>query len=104
MEQVMIFGEVAGPVGRAFIPINEELLLVNTILDPKEAHVNGLRAVSAHGTVGNPSHSGVVHLDRCRAVGEAKFLKHNAKNHGILAVMEQPANFAFMLEPGTLGK
>ena len=88
-----VFGEVVSQVGRAFIPINKELILVNMILDPTEAHVNGLRAASVHNIVGNSSCSGVVHLDRGRALGKARFLEGSAKNYGVLAVTK-PANIS----------
>ena len=43
-----MLGKVVSKVGRAFIPIDEELLLVDTILYPKEAHIDGLGTASVY--------------------------------------------------------
>ena len=44
-----------------------ELVLLNPILNPVVAHINGFRPFGAHSVVGNTSSSGIVGLNECGA-------------------------------------
>ena len=63
----MVLGKVIRLVGRARLPVDSDLALLDSISDPVEPHVHGFGAFRLDGFVGDAFGCGVVGLDRCWA-------------------------------------
>ena len=57
----MVFGVVVRVVGAAGGPMHVEVALTDTVTDPVETHVDGLRAALFDSVVGNAAGGAVVH-------------------------------------------
>ena len=76
-------------------PVNEEFAIADTILDPVEAHVDGLGLALFDGVIGNAGGAGVVSLDMGASLWMAKFFKGNSERAEILEIEESGAKFSF---------
>ena len=89
----VVFREVVGQVFRAWCPINVKLFLVDTILQPVEAHVNRLRLTLLDLLVGETDCCGVIELDGGGGLGMAHFVEGSSDLCGILGVRESGGDF-----------
>ena len=76
-------------------PVNVELFLVHSILDPVESHIHGSRADLSHSAIGNTSGSGVINLYWCWWLRMSEFFAGGANGNGFLAIKEGGADFGF---------
>ena len=91
----VVFREVVGQVFRAWCPINVKLFLIDTILQPVEAHVNRLRLTLLDLLVGEADCCGVIELDGGGGLGMAHFVEGSSDLCGILGVRESGGDFRF---------
>ena len=91
----MMFGEVVGLVGRAGSPVDMELLLVNSILDPVESHVHCFGLLLSNLFVGESDSGSVIDLYWCRGLCVSHFFERVAKGDRQLCVVEQCPRFCF---------
>ena len=65
----MVFGDVVGSVQAAPLPVDHELSLGFTVLQPVEVHVDSFGASLFDGLVADAFGGGVVSLDSCWRLG-----------------------------------
>ena len=70
----MVFRDVVGEIGLPGAPIYLELLLVDSVPDPVEPHVDGLGALEFDVVVGDAAGGRVVDLNGSRWLGIAHFM------------------------------
>jgi hypothetical protein len=63
MGRRMMLGEVVGLIGFTWLPVDDELALVNSVADPIETHVHGFGAALFDRIVGDAFGAFVVGLD-----------------------------------------
>ncbi len=84
----MVFGEIICTVGRAQLPENVKLALLDLVLDPIEWHVDGLGLLLFHGVIGNAASSAVVCLEWHGWLWVAKFIQGNAHGANSLCIQK----------------
>ena len=72
----------------SFSPVNVELSLAFTILQPIETHVDGFGTSLFHSVVGNAGGTIVVDLDWCGGLGMSHFDENNADHDAFFGVEE----------------
>ena len=91
----MVLAGVVGTIVLARFPINMKLALLNTVLDPVESHVNGLRA-ALFDAIGSQAITGaVVSFNRGGGLGMSQFDEGGAVATSFLGVEKGGANFRF---------
>ena len=71
----MMFCEVIGKVLGAFAPIDLELFLLDSVLNPVETHINGFGAALFDGFVGDTGSGGVVDNNAGGWLGMSQFFE-----------------------------
>ena len=90
----MVFGVVVGKVGSAGHPVDEELSLSDSILDPIKAHINGFGSLLFDGLVGKTHGHGIVNLDWRGWLWVSQFNEGVADGGGFLAIEERGSNIS----------
>ena len=92
----MVLCIVISFVENAFFPVDyEEVALVNTVSDPKEAHVNGFRPFLFDSVVGDTRCSAVVGLNRFCRLRMTEFFEACAKRAGFFSIVKEGGEFGF---------
>ena len=91
----MVLGVVITKVGFARGPVDFELALANSVLDPVEAHVDGFGSLLLDGAVCEAHCSGVVHLHGCGRLRVSEFNQGSANWESLLAVEKCASDFGF---------
>ena len=63
MQSGMMFCEVISKVVSTLLPVDKELALANTVLDPVKTQIHCFGSSLANGAIGNACGTGVVSLD-----------------------------------------
>ena len=79
----------------AWAPVNEELPLLRSILDPIKAHIDGFGAFLLDGIVGKTDGGGVVDLHWGRRLWMPEFGECGSNRDGLLSIDVGGANFGF---------
>ena len=95
-----MFGVVVTVIGRSWRPEDVKLLLVHSVLDPIEAHVDGFGSGLFTGGVGDGHGSGIVDLDRGGGLDVAHFGESGAQWDSFLAIVEEGTDLGFCCEGG----
>ena len=79
----MKFSDIVSIVTVFWPPVDEELLLADSVSNPVEAHVNGLGCFVLDVVVGEFNRGGVVYLDGVGRLGMTHFGKGDAEWEGL---------------------
>ena len=91
----MMLGQVVSFVGGAGSPVNDELVLEDSVPDPVEAHVDGFAALVLDGPVGKSHGGGVVNFNGGRWLRVAHFFEGDANWACFSGVEEGGTDFRF---------
>ena len=91
----VMFGEVVSEVVSSAPPVHEELALFDAIFNPVKSHVHGLRTSLFYSAVGDSGSAGIVSLYGSGRLWVAHVMKDGAQHGGLLAVVEESAEFGF---------
>ena len=89
----VMLGEVAAKIFGPGSPIYDELVLLDAVADPVEAHRAGFALLE--GVVGDAGGGRVVGFDGGWRLGMMELLKCRVNRDGVLSVDEEAANFGF---------
>jgi len=95
MRDRKMFGEVVSFVVGTCSPLNFELLLALTVLEPVVSHVNGFGAALLDGLVGNTNSCGIVTSHWCWRLGVPHFFECDANWNCINIVVETTRRLSF---------
>lgn len=82
----VMFCEVIGKVVCAFLPVYDELALIDMIANPLEAHVNGLGLALFDGIVGNAGGAEVVCLNMDGTLPVAHVVQGGLEHAGVFCI------------------
>ena len=91
----MVLGEVVSLVSGSRLPEDVELFLANTITNPIEAHVNGLRVFHLDRVIGDAGSSAIVGLQGRGRLGMAQFLQGSPDRACLFGIEEKCTKFGF---------
>ena len=91
----VMFGEVIGSIIFSLAPVNDELVLFDSVTDPIETLVDGFGSTLFYSVVGDSSGSAVICLDDSWGLGVSHFDESCSKCSCFFAVVEQCAEFSF---------
>ena len=91
----VMLAQVVSLVGGARAPVDTELALLDAVLEPVEAHVNGFRTALFDCAVHDALSAFVVGLDGSGRLGVAKFNEGLADWAACLGIVEEAAYFGF---------
>ena len=93
----VMLGEVVGGVRLPWGPVEEELALADSALEPMIPHVEGFRTFETDCGMENTVGSRIVGFQRGPSSGlrMAHFLEGSANRNGILGIQEEGADFGF---------
>ena len=91
----MVFGVVVRKVGSSRHPVDEELSLSDSILDPIKAHINGFGSLLFDGLVGKTHCHGIVNLDWSGWLWVPQFNEGVADGDCFLAIEERGTDLGF---------
>jgi hypothetical protein len=74
----MVFGMVIANIFWTGLPIDDELVLTDTVFDPVKAHVDGFGPFLFYGVFCKAGRSGVISLHGCGWLGVANFVERDA--------------------------
>jgi hypothetical protein len=87
----VMLGKVIRSILFTLSPIDEELSLGGTVLDPVETHVDCLGAFLLDGVVGDSGGGAVIRLEGDRSLPVSHFFEGGDKRAGILGVVKEAA-------------
>jgi hypothetical protein len=90
-----MFGEIIGKVVAAASPVNVEVALFDSVLDPIESHVDGFGSSLFDGAIGNARGAGVVSLQGSGALWVAHVDESSAQSFGVFSIEEEGAELGF---------
>ena len=90
-----MLGVVVSEVLYAGFPVDVELVLVYTVTDPVESHIDGFGPSLFDGVVDDAGGAGVVDLDWCGRLRPSHFKKGGADRACILGIVKTSAYFGF---------
>jgi hypothetical protein len=89
----VVFCEVTSKVFVAWAPVYAKLILLDLIVDPVEAHVDGFRATLLNCVVDDSSSAGIVNLDGGWWLWPTKkFFESSLDGRGVLGIVEACSN------------
>ncbi len=89
----MVLCVVVAEVVDAWVPVDEELAEADAILNPVEAHVNGLAALLLDRVVDDARSCAVICLDGGSRLHVAQFFQGDAEGTRVTTVVEQGCQF-----------
>lgn len=95
MRRGVMFGVVIGHVGTTRGPNDAVLVLVDAILDPVVAHVDGTGSLLLDSIVGDTDGCGVVGVDECGCLGVAHVEEGLSNDNAFFGVDKECADFGF---------
>ena len=91
----MMLGEIVGEVVTSSSPVNDELPLFDSVLDPIKSHVDRLGSALLDGLVYDAGRTSVIGLNRSGSLWVAEFFEYSAKHGSIFGVVKETAHFCF---------
>ena len=78
MSGAMMLGEVVGPIFITRGPVNFELALFHSVLEPIKSHVNGFAVLLFYSSIDYAIGGGVISFDWCWRLRMAQFFEVNS--------------------------
>ena len=94
MVRRVVLGEIVAEVSAAGFPINEKLTFPGVVLDPIEAHFDGVGYIFLYVAICKNFRSSVVDKDWSWWLWVPEFLEGSAYRHGLLAVVKSGTDFS----------
>lgn len=91
----VMFGMIITEIIGTWSPVDKEVALANTILNPVKTHVHGFGLALADSAVGDSGGSRVIGLDRGGRLGMAHFDEGSAEHGAIFGIVEEAGKFSF---------
>jgi len=91
----MMFGNIISKVETPGCPIDIELFVQDSVLDPVETHVNSLGTFLFDSVIGNACGRGVVSLERGGWLGMPHFIESVSDGHGFSSIEKECPKFSF---------
>ena len=91
----VMLGEVISQIVTAFAPVDVELALDRTVLEPIKAHVDVFGAALFDGVIDDSGGTTVVNLEGCRWLRMAHFGQDDTEGNAFAGIEETGAQFGF---------
>ena len=91
----VVLGEVVGHIFVAWAPVDKELALVDSVLDPVETHVHGFGFASVNSAISDTCSCGVIGLDGCCWLQMFHLDESGAESGAVSGIVEQTSKFGF---------
>jgi hypothetical protein len=91
----MVLGKVVGEIVFTGMPVNYELALLDSVVDPVKAHVYGFGATLFDRLIGDASGACIVGLDGCGSLWMSHLFKSDAERDTVASILEDGAEPCF---------